>query len=103
MEAGTGSVNIDLIVSSSIPLASKAYKIVVNLLPVGGTWPDRLHEIKIVDVSVVEDSLTSTSEKFIRSHFTGQDNNTFKVYPNPVSDFLYLDLEFKGRSVQFLS
>ena len=60
------------------------------------------YEFEKINVSVVEDSLTSTNEKYIRSHFTGQDNETFKVYPNPVSDILYLEL-LETCSVQIQS
>ena len=45
---GTGSVDIDLIVSSGIPLADYAYKIVAVLMPVGGGWPDRLYSYNFV-------------------------------------------------------
>ena len=97
--AGTGTDSLELIVSPDIPIADNAYKIVLGLLPVGGAWPERLDEVEIINVSVVKDSITSTIEKYIRSHFTGQDNDTFKVYPNPVSDILYLEL-MENCSVQ---
>lgn len=60
VDAGSGTVIVDFIVSSSIPLASNAYKIVVNILPVGGAWPDRLDEIRIVNVSAVSKPIPVT-------------------------------------------
>lgn len=49
----SGTDTIEFVVSSEIPIASGAYKIVVDLLPVGGGWPDRLHEIIIPDISAI--------------------------------------------------
>jgi transglutaminase/protease-like cytokinesis protein 3 len=51
--AGTGTDSVDLIVPLNIPIADNAYKIVLNLLPVGGDLNESLYEIRIVDVSVV--------------------------------------------------
>lgn len=97
--AGSGTDSLELIVSQDIPIADNAYKIVLGLLPVGGDWNESLYELEKINVSVIKDSLTSTIEKYIKSHFTGQDKEIFKVYPNPVSDILYLEL-LENCSVQ---
>ena len=97
--AGIGNDSVDFVVSPGIPIADNAYKIVLYLLPVGGDWNESLHEFEKINVSVVEDTLTSTNEKYRSANFTGPDNAVFKVYPNPVSDILYLEV-WENCSVQ---
>lgn len=54
---GTGTVNIDIAVDSSIPLDNTgAYKIVVDILPSGGVWADRLDEFILANINAVEAS-----------------------------------------------
>lgn len=51
--AGTGTVEIDLVIGLDVPVAANAYKTVANLLPLGGGWPDRLDEIILKNRSVI--------------------------------------------------
>lgn len=48
-----GTLLIGFEVDASIPLADGAYKFVVNLLPVGGSWPDRIDEIIIPAIDAI--------------------------------------------------
>lgn len=50
---GVGTLNIEFQVNETIPLANGAYKFVVNLLPVGAGWNDRIDEIIIPGISAV--------------------------------------------------
>jgi len=88
LSAGLGSDSVVLIVSQDIPVADSAYKIVLGLLPVGGNWSEILDEIEIINVSAVENNITSYTEEYHRFYLSGQGHNTYKVYPNPVSDIL---------------
>lgn len=51
--AGTATLEIELVLDFDVPIASSAYKTVVNLLPVGLGWPDRLDEIILSNRSVI--------------------------------------------------
>ncbi len=48
-----GTLEIEFQVDETIPVANGAYKFVVNLLPVGAGWNDRIDEIIIPEISVV--------------------------------------------------
>lgn len=50
---GLGTLLIGFTTDPDIPLADNAYKFVVNLLPVGGSWPDRIDEVIIPDISAI--------------------------------------------------
>ncbi|TRX70387.1 T9SS type A sorting domain-containing protein [Carboxylicivirga sp. M1479] len=95
---GTGSANIDLPVSSDIPIANDAYKIVVNLLPIGGSWSDRIDENIKANVNAVEQA-TWNNEQAIAP-------NVLKIYPNPVKDMLNIifpDQTFRNIKVYNLA
>lgn len=83
VSAGTGTVNIELPVSLEIPLAMDAYKIVVDLLPVDGSWPDRLDEIVKTNVDAVA-YLTWNAGQIVNP-------DVLKLFPNPVKTILNLD------------
>lgn len=55
---GVGTEYIDVDVDPSIPQGNNIYKIVVDLLPEGGAWPDRLNERVKYDVDAVSESGT---------------------------------------------
>ncbi|HKJ80320.1 MAG TPA: T9SS type A sorting domain-containing protein, partial [Prolixibacteraceae bacterium] len=82
---GVGEAQIDLEIPSEIVLAENAYKIVADLLPVGGAWPDRLDEVKIVNVDAVS---ISTNAEIIYSR---ENLSNFKVYPNPFENKLWIE------------
>ncbi|NJN26881.1 MAG: DUF5060 domain-containing protein [Cyclobacteriaceae bacterium] len=46
VSAGTGTVNISITVPSTVPVVDDAYMFVANLLPDGGSWDNRLDNIK---------------------------------------------------------
>lgn len=52
VEAGSGSVNIDLTVSGAIPPAVDGYKIGAYIATVGGNWPG-LHEFNLFDIDAI--------------------------------------------------
>ncbi|MCU4157861.1 T9SS type A sorting domain-containing protein [Carboxylicivirga sp. A043] len=53
VEAGTGSVNINLTVGASTPPATDVYKIGAYIAPVGGAYPERLHELNLYNIDVI--------------------------------------------------
>ncbi|TRX70382.1 T9SS type A sorting domain-containing protein [Carboxylicivirga sp. M1479] len=53
VDAGTGSVNINLTVTANIPPAVDIYKVGAFIAPVGGGYPDRLHELNLYNIDAV--------------------------------------------------
>ncbi|WP_439130875.1 T9SS type A sorting domain-containing protein [Polaribacter sp.] len=51
---GSGTESLSFEIDANIPLENDAYKIVVNLLPVGLGWPDRLDEKVAFNIDAVE-------------------------------------------------
>jgi hypothetical protein len=66
------STSLNFTVQSDIPIANDAYKIVVALLPVGGTWSDRIDDSSILDVDAVDDL-----------SIINQPKQELIIYPNP--------------------
>ncbi|MCU4157860.1 hypothetical protein J1N10_17940 [Carboxylicivirga sp. A043] len=56
-KSGNGKLDLEVPVGSDIPLAIGAYKIGVTLVPVGGSYPERLDERTIADVDAVSASV----------------------------------------------
>ena len=54
VDAGKRTDNIDFVVSEGIPTIKNAYKIVANILPLGGGWPDRLDEVIIPNIDAIK-------------------------------------------------
>lgn len=90
VQAGTRTVNIDLPISSDIPIATGMYKIVVDLLPVGGLWLDRLDEKVKINVGAV-DNLTSNNAPILSQ-------DVLRIYPNPASKTVNID--FRNRAAR---
>ena len=88
IEAGIANESIDFIVSSDIPIAANAYRIVLNMLPNEGEQSEILHQIIKNNVSAIIDSSTVNSKDYL-VNLTGSE---FKVYPNPVSDIMHFEL-----------
>jgi endo-1,4-beta-xylanase len=66
VSAGTGTLNVTLPISNTVPLGTDAAKIVVILAPTGGGWPNKLDYQEKLDVDVTAaapttDALTSVS------------------------------------------
>ena len=64
--AGTAqTVDVDVPISEATPIAANAYKFGVNLVPVGGGWPDRIDEKNIPNVDCVEPPPSTNSVETI--------------------------------------
>lgn len=56
VDAGTGSVNINLTVAASIPPAADIYKVGAFIAPVGGGYQARLHELSLYNIDAIAPS-----------------------------------------------
>lgn len=84
--AGTRTDSIDFTVSESISLATGAYKIVANLLPVGGAWSERFDERTISNVSTIEGETILSLQDEVSYLY-----NIPKLFPNPVQNLLIIE------------
>lgn len=51
--AGRDTLDVEIVLDLDVPIRSSAYKTVVNLLPVGLGWTDRIDEVILKDRSVI--------------------------------------------------
>ncbi len=71
VKAGKSKVDIEVPISSEIPIATDAYKIGITLVPIGGSYPDRLDERTKANVDAVSstgpaDNITAAVDDIIR-------------------------------------
>jgi len=72
VEAGTGSINLNIPISPDTPPASNVYQFLVYLAPVGGGWPDRFSSLGQGNVSAAGSfNLTPTDDGSLNPGFTG--------------------------------
>ncbi len=57
---GKGVIEISVAVNSNMPLGQDLFKIVVDLLPSGGEWEDRIQEVIEADIDAVEKIISVT-------------------------------------------
>ena len=77
---------------SDIPIADNAYKIVVALVPEGGTWQDKFDEEIILNVDVVENLSTINITR-----------DDLKIYPNPSSTTTNIISNYTLKNIKIFS
>lgn len=93
---GTNLENLAFQVNANIPLENEAYKIVVNLLPVGLGWPDRLDEKVILNVSAIDnEQKTLTNSKI--------NKEKLKIFPNPTKNNVLIKSFFTMQNLKLYS
>ncbi len=91
--AGTGTTNIDVIISADIPVATGAYSLGTAVTPVGGSWPDRIHSLKTINI----DATVSTSLEY------NQIDLRVNVSPNPAQESATIKSETAIKTVSLYS
>ena len=96
LNVGSGTKSLSFTVDPNIPLENDAYKIVINLLPVGLGWPDRLDEKIEFNVSAVSSSQkTLSNSDFIREDIS--------IFPNPAKSQTLIKSESIIKNIKVYS
>ena len=65
VNAGTGTLNVSLLIQETVPVAADDYQYQVYIAPVGGVWADRFDNLNQKDVSAVSTSTDTEAPSMV--------------------------------------